>query len=282
MTPSQDGQDTPSGSGPSEDQVRRLLAEVRVEGALPPDIAARLDRALSGLDGPSGSAGPGARGEQDEAVPAAVDLGARRRRRRAAALLAAAVAIVAVGLGANALRGPGQATSSSDSSSSAGGSADSARSGSSASGAAPGVGGDSDPAQASPSAGGGAASQEAAPPVAPPVDEPGPSSSATDRDGMARVPVVRADSFARDVRRLRAAPGVRSTGQLVGERSLGAGPAFVCTPPARYGVGRLLAVRYGGAAAVLAYRTPSRQSQTVDLLQCGTAQVLRSTTVPRR
>ena len=54
---------------------------------------------------------------------------------------------------------------------------------------------------------------------------------------------------------------------------------FVCGT-ATYGPGRLLPVRYDGAPAVLAYRPPAGDVQSVELLQCGTATVLRSVVVP--
>jgi hypothetical protein len=49
---------------------------------------------------------------------------------------------------------------------------------------------------------------------------------------------------------------------------------------ADFGSGKLIAVHYNGSPAVLAYRPPSGETRTVDLLQCGSAEVLRSTTVP--
>jgi hypothetical protein len=49
---------------------------------------------------------------------------------------------------------------------------------------------------------------------------------------------------------------------------------------APFGRGRLVAVRYQGTSAVLAVRPPTGDSVVVELLQCGTATVLRSATVP--
>ncbi len=54
---------------------------------------------------------------------------------------------------------------------------------------------------------------------------------------------------------------------------------FSCGP-ADYGVGKLMAVRYNGMPAVLAYRPPKGDTQVVELLQCGSADLMRSTTVP--
>ncbi len=39
-------------------------------------------------------------------------------------------------------------------------------------------------------------------------------------------------------------------------------------------------VLYDGSEAVLAYRPPTDDAQVVDLLQCGTGDVLRTTTLP--
>jgi hypothetical protein len=49
---------------------------------------------------------------------------------------------------------------------------------------------------------------------------------------------------------------------------------------ADFGTGKLIAVRYKGAPAVLAYRPPAGETQVVELLQCGSGDTMRSTTVP--
>ena len=54
---------------------------------------------------------------------------------------------------------------------------------------------------------------------------------------------------------------------------------FYCGPAA-YGAGKLVAVRYNGLPAVLAYRPAAGDTQAVQLLQCGSAEVIRSTTIP--
>ena len=51
-------------------------------------------------------------------------------------------------------------------------------------------------------------------------------------------------------------------------------------PPAAWGRGVLVAVRNDGAPAYVAFRQPMGASQVVEVLQCGTAEVLRSTTLP--
>jgi hypothetical protein len=54
---------------------------------------------------------------------------------------------------------------------------------------------------------------------------------------------------------------------------------FSCSA-ADYGVGKLMAVRYNGMPAVLAYRPPAGDTQVVDLMQCGSGDLMRSTTIP--
>jgi hypothetical protein len=77
---------------PSEEQVRRLLADARHDDPVPDDVVARLDRALADLQGE-------ARRTPAPADAAPIDLGARRRRRIARNLLVAAAAVVVVGVG---------------------------------------------------------------------------------------------------------------------------------------------------------------------------------------
>jgi hypothetical protein len=55
---------------------------------------------------------------------------------------------------------------------------------------------------------------------------------------------------------------------------------FVCDPAPSWGPGDLVAVRYSGVPAVLAFRPPAGDTQVVDLLECGTAAILRSVTLP--
>jgi hypothetical protein len=54
---------------------------------------------------------------------------------------------------------------------------------------------------------------------------------------------------------------------------------FACDR-ADFGPGVLLPVLYDGMEAVLAYRPPTDDAQVVDLLQCGTGDVVRTTTLP--
>ncbi|GAA4748103.1 hypothetical protein GCM10023350_36280 [Nocardioides endophyticus] len=72
---------------PSEEQVRRLLADARHDEPMPDDVTDRLDRVLADLQGES------------RRTSAPIDLAARRRRRVARNVLVAAAAIVVLGVG---------------------------------------------------------------------------------------------------------------------------------------------------------------------------------------
>ena len=63
------------------------------------------------------------------------------------------------------------------------------------------------------------------------------------------------------------------------DRDLAAPEMGFSCGPADYGVGKLMAVRYNGMPAVLAYRPPKGDTQVVDLLQCGSGDLMRSTTI---
>jgi hypothetical protein len=94
---------------PSEEQLRRLLADARHDEPVPDDVVDRLDRVLADLR------------DEPRRTPAAVDaapidLAARRRRRIARNVLVAAAAVVVLGVGISRIDLSGQ---------DAGGSADS-------------------------------------------------------------------------------------------------------------------------------------------------------------
>ena len=188
--------------------------------------------------------------EADDDAPSVVDLAARRRR-KAATLLVAAAAVVAVGVGAgNLFGGPGLSDGGADSPA-----ADTA---------------------AEPRA--GVQDRNSA-------DAPEATSATV---GSARAPGrVRDASFADDVARLRlpleqdgslssAAPPGDSAQFSAGAEGAG---GFVCDA-APWGPGELMAVRYSGMPAILAFRPPAGDTQVVDLLECGTAAILRSVTLP--
>lgn len=105
----------PSGLTPEHDAVRRLLADARHDGPVPPEVAARLDDTLASLVSERAAERASEPGSADDrtdlprVTPApVVDLGARRRRTAGLALLAAAAVVVAgVAIGQGLPRLPG-------------------------------------------------------------------------------------------------------------------------------------------------------------------------------
>jgi hypothetical protein len=51
-------------------------------------------------------------------------------------------------------------------------------------------------------------------------------------------------------------------------------------PPADWGAGTFVPVRYAGDPAVLVFRRAVGDTQVVDLFQCGSVDVIRSITLP--
>lgn len=264
----------------ADSEVRRLLAEARHTEPVPADVAARLDRVLADL-----SAARHRVPDTDQQVEPATtattapvaDLAARRRR-RATTLLVAAAAVVAVGVGIDRLTSPSIPSSSSSSSASAdrvGGAQQ--RSGA---GARQGAGSDgiAGRGQRSPS---GSTPQGLAP------------------DGQAGTitPLVRVrpDHFTQDAARARRMAGTAYSSQAgtldqsnstEQQKSHGYSPspdrpAFSCER-ADWGRGRAVGVRYDHAPAVLVLRPPRGETQVADLYRCGSTDLLRSSTLPRR
>ncbi len=231
----------PDPSAHDERQVRRLLAEARHDAPLPAAVAARLDGVLVDLAGERDA--PDA--PPATPVPPVVDLAARRRRRQGGALLVAAAAVVAIGVGVGTVVDRG----ADDQGSAAGGG--SSESFDRADDSQAGADSDAAPSQ--------------------------PVPSLQESDGLARMrPVaVSSDTFAADAERYRGL-------SLRDEQSPGAeenDPGFACDVVG-FGAGVLVPVLYDGTEAVLAYRPPTDDAQVVDLLQCGTADILRTTTLP--
>lgn len=257
----------PNLTAPQDQEVRRLLADARHDEPIPEDVAARLDRVLAQL----------AAGDPEHDPRRVIELTSQRRR-RAASLLVAAAAIVAVGVGLAQVVGTGTGTNDSN--------ADTAMS-DTQSGVAP----------------------EEAPKEAGAQDEPGTGTQSLsngvgfDTLYAASAPIkIRAEHFAADVERARraaaflrnnlspaeldsaaATSGDQADGQADGTDSAAAPsePAtwFECTP-ADFGKGRLIPVLYDGESAVLALRRPVGDTQVVELLQCGSGEILRSITLP--
>ena len=224
-----------------EARVARLLADARADEPIPPEVAARLDRVLQGMAGEH-VLRPG------ETPAPVVDLAARRRR-RVVTLLAAAAAVVVAGVGV------GQVVNSQDN-------GDSGTAGTSLNAEDEGGGADGDSLEAAP--------QDAPPPL-----------SNDQLRALGEPPRMTSGSFAEQVHRLQDRPGVRayqSSGPMGGRDLAAKEMDFSCTA-ADYGVGKLMAVRYNGMPAVLAYRPPAGDTQVVDLMQCGSGDLMRSTTI---
>lgn len=240
---------------PHDEQVRRLLAGARHDTPIPPEVAARLDGVLADLRAeqaagppvPPPPLGPPPPPPAPPGPPApVVDLAARRRRKQGAALLLAAAAVVAIGVGVGSMVDD---TSGGDDGASAGSASDESFE------------------RAEPDAadeGGGSAPSAAAPSEAPP-------------SGLMRMQplVVSSDTFAADAERYRA----RTDAAPPPAAQEGEDSAFPCDI-GTLGPGVHVPVLYDGMEAVLAYRPPTDDSQVVDLLQCGTGDVVRTTTLP--
>ncbi|CAN5351924.1 hypothetical protein BH09ACT12_BH09ACT12_29240 [soil metagenome] len=239
-----------------EARLRRLLAEARHGDPVPVDVAARLGRVLEALatEGPDPDSGH-----------SLVDLAARRRRRVTTLLVAAAaVVVVGVGVGQITRSGQGDAAGSAADSAMVEGAAD-APSGADLSmpedGLKPGDGAGGSPAQQAPGV---------------PF-----TSSAQDGPAGPRPPVrLTSDAFAKEAVRYRDRRGVESLlGSVIPGEDLSMSETFVCDA-ADWGEGTLLAALYDGVPTVLAYRPVAGETQAVDLLRCGTGEVLRSTVLP--
>lgn len=261
--------------------VRDLLAEARHDEPMPEDVAARLDRVLAQL----------AEGDSHLDPAHVVEL-ASRRRHRAATLLVAAAAIVVIGVGLGQVVDRGGA----DADIAGSASADKAVM-------------DAPAAEAA-----GKAMPERTPVALDRLVEVRSHRFAPDVRRAGLLAGVRIDALQRSYAAyLDSAAGSAGDKPAGGDQS-GATPpqpeqgtdganlssaggtassegdgvpvdgalraASDCAP-ATYGPGRLIAVLYNGEPAVLAFRRPTGDSRIVDLLACGTAEVLRSVTLPR-
>lgn len=237
-----------------ERRLRRLLAEARHADPMPVDVAARLDEVLARL---AEEEPVDASEDQPTDAGAVVELAARRRR-RAASLLVAAAAVVVAGVAVGQLTGvqDDAATSSaqdqtSQTPESAGAAAE-----------------DAERKDALDTASGLRL------PSAPAPDGTMNYSVRPSRDAL-RGAALSVRHFGHDVARLRRHLDAWATPHPFAD-------SRAMCESADWGEGWLVAVRYQRKPAVLAFRPPSGSTQIADLLQCGSGDVLRSTTVPLR
>lgn len=252
----------PDVSPEHEARLRSLLAQARHGEPVPVDVAARLDRVLEQLE---------AEGPDPQPGHSPIDLAARRRRRvRTLLVAAAAVVVVGVGIGQVLPTSQEDATSASSGSSSEDSGAETATSPDASSRS-----GLNDSSQESAQGQDSLEDTEAFPAA------PGPAALQSSMPTRPRPPVrLSADNFADQAALLRERPGVRSLlGSAIDGDALSNAAAFVCDT-ADWGSGKLLAALYDAVPSVLAYRPVAGETQTVDLLRCGTGEVLRSTVLP--
>ncbi|KAA1415404.1 hypothetical protein F0U44_20635 [Nocardioides humilatus] len=94
-----------------------------------------------------------------------------------------------------------------------------------------------------------------------------------------RAYVVRSQHLTHDLARIQAEFLPSPATARYGKTLIHAPVGFTCAD-APWNRGVLVAVRYDGAPAYVKFRQPMGASQVVEVLQCGTAEVLRSTTLP--
>jgi len=241
-----------------EARVRRLLADARETGPMPPDVVARLERTLADLateraDGPDAATPEQERGQ-------VLPLASRTRRVRAAALLAGAAAVVVMGVGF------GQLVESGDGQDAGGSAADGS------------VDRGDEAELAEPEA---AAAAEDQSPAKAPGEDAGPGDALGSETVTTEEPprTVRTRRLQADLTALQHAivPGPARadyTGTTITQPE-----DFPC-PPASWGTGVIVAVLYDEMPAMVAFRQPTGDSQVAEVLQCGTGDVLRSTTLP--
>ena len=261
-----------------EARVRSLLAEARPDPrreALPAEVAARLDFVLSDLTGQPL--------ETDASDPGAVGgslthLAARRRRRVGGLLLAAAaVAVAAVGVGQVIDVGGGGSGDDSAAESSAVDSGE-APDRSALGGSSDGAGGGADDSL------GAQESERDAPELASPRTSrcrarrwPRWSGSGCGRSSSPRTPPPSAArSAATAPREEFAAPAPSALPDPLRTRRV-----FECAAT-DLGSGTWVAVVYDGSPAVLVFRRAAGEAQVAELVQCGSGEILRSTTLPAR
>lgn len=239
-----DEPDEPDALSPAEEErVRALLTDARATEPMPADVVARLDRSLAGLAAERVALDPE---PADNVVPIA-----RTRRHRVVALLGAAAAVVVFGLAVGSF-------------------VDQSGDG----------GADDSGAASSDLERGGAADAEhdaAAPTEA--AEDGAEDSPGTELIRPERAYVVRSRHLGVDLVRIQRLVLPDPEAAVYSHFAEYAPDGFACKS-ANWGKGVLVAVRYDGDPAYAAFREPIGDAQVVDVLQCGTAEVLRSTTLP--
>lgn len=241
-----------------EARIRALLSGARETGPMPAGVAARLDQVVVGLA--ADRAVSGTEPHPETGSEATVHPLSRTRRLRVVAVLGAAAAVVVLALGVGAFidRDPEGVNDASMADSGAVDRGEEA---------------DEDVAREQESLG---TSGEQAPTEAG-SDAPWVMRIVTDRGAYP----VSARQLTRDLARIQdevlASPGVARYGKAKIYEPRG----FSC-PSADYGRGILVAARYDGDPAYVVFRQPMGDTQVVEVLQCGTGDLLRSTTLPTR
>lgn len=240
---------TPESPSPEEEaRLRRLLAEARETEPMPPDVVARLEAALGELSTEPGEAA---------AAGGAQVVRFHRRRRTVAGIFAAAAVVVVAGVGIGQVVSGGGTDETADS---AQVDRDTALL-------------EEDMARAEePSVADEAAPEEA---EAQSLSAGEPEIRMVDSDA----PVIRRRHLQRDVLDVRRdLPDDVAAYWSRPESVLLSPSGFECSS-ADWGHGVLIGVRYARQHAVLAFREPTEQHQVAEVLQCGTADPLRSVTL---
>lgn len=237
-----------SGLTPQQEVVRRLLAETRHDGPVPPEVVTRLEETLASLVSERAAASPTT---ADRATPVApvVDLGARRRRAAGIGVLAAAAVVVAgVAIGQGLPRIQGDADGGSSVSSEDSGLAESTQGADDGSGAGAGGGEELAPESLK--------STQARP------DAVTPTLSAYDADLDDKLLTLRSD-----------APDASAERRLVLDLMRSCHLDGI-------GRGERLVVRLDGETGVVVFRRPDGASQQADLYVCGTPVPVRTLSLP--
>ncbi|GAB3853206.1 hypothetical protein GCM10028801_05450 [Nocardioides maradonensis] len=228
-----------------EAAVRRLLGSVGAAEApaLPGDVADRLDATLADLVAERAGSSP----SPEEPLAPVVPLSSRRRR-TFAALFVAAAAVVVAGIGVPLLHDDSASTQQTASSDNA--------------------------VSRAPSNGVAA--------TAPRPDrhtfdktEAGAVAMGESRFAASGSVTLHRHTLRADLLRLRR----RVPPETYRSTTVHAARGFTCAHAA-FGRGFLIGSRYAGAPAVVAFRAPAGSTQVAEVLQCGTATVLRSITLP--